>query len=68
MATLEQSRAQQDVSDTTASQRAPDELVKLIRKLRWVGLEDEAERLQTELTRRHGAAADCVVAMPRETD
>jgi hypothetical protein len=35
--------------------------------LRWMGLEDEAERLQRELTRRC-ADSDCVIATPRETD
>ena len=28
---------------------APSEIVKLIRKLRWVGLEEKAERLEKEL-------------------
>jgi len=67
MATLEQSLAPQNESDSIATQRGSNELVKLIRKLRWIGMEDEAERLQTELTRRH-SAADSVVAMSRETD
>ncbi|MBO0717325.1 MAG: hypothetical protein J2P55_08335 [Rhizobiales bacterium] len=44
-----------------------NDLVKRIRKLRWMGLEDEAERLQQELT-RHCADSDCVIATPRETD
>jgi hypothetical protein len=44
-----------------------DDLVKRIRKLRWMGMEDEAERLQQELTRRC-ADGDTVVATPRETD
>lgn len=48
--------------------RGSNELVKLIRKLRWVGMEEEAARLQMELTRRHSEASDCVVAMSRDTD
>ncbi len=52
--------------------RPPDagsnELVKLIRKLRWIGMDDEAERLQAELTQRRAAASDSVVAMSGETD
>jgi hypothetical protein len=44
-----------------------DDLVKRIRKLRWMGMEHEAEELQAELTRRC-AAADSVIATPRETD
>ena len=66
--TLEQSRAQQTMPDAAATQRGSNELVKLIRKLRWIGMEDEAERLQTELTERHTSTADSVVATPRETD
>ncbi len=65
--TLEQSRAQQSAADAAATQSGSNELVKLIRKLRWIGMDDEAERLQAELTRRH-AAADSVVAMSGETD
>ncbi len=44
-----------------------NELVKRIRKLRWMGMEEEAERLQRELTRRC-ADSDSVIATPRETD
>ena len=65
--TPEQSRAQQSAADATAAQSGSNELVKLIRKLRWIGMDDEAERLQSELTRRH-AAADSVVALSGETD
>lgn len=68
--TLEPSRGQQsapqNLSDA-AAQRGSNELVKLIRKLRWIGMDDEARRLQSELMRRH-AAADSVVAMSGETD
>ncbi len=63
---LEQPLTQQN-ADTAATQRGSNELVKLIRKLRWIGMEEEAERLQSELTRRR-AAADSVVAMSGETD
>jgi hypothetical protein len=52
-----------------AEQRASNELVKLIRKLRWMGLEEEAKRIADELTlRRAAAGAESVVAAPRETD
>ncbi len=44
-----------------------DDLVKRIRKVRWRGMEDEAERLHLELTRRC-ADGDTVVGTPRETD
>jgi len=45
-----------------------NELVKLIRKLRWIGLEEQAKGLQGELARRHATAADSVLAMQGETD
>jgi hypothetical protein len=44
-----------------------DDLIKRIRKLRWMGLEREAEELQAELTGQRGAA-DTVIGTPRETD
>jgi hypothetical protein len=47
---------------------ATNDLVKRIRKLRWMGMEEEAERLQAELTRRSAAECDSVIATPRETD
>ena len=46
---------------------AMNDLVKRIRKLRWMGMEEEAKRLQAELTRR-SAECDSVIATPRETD
>ena len=42
------------------------ELAKRIRKLRWMGMEDEARKLQAELSRSE--SGDCVLAAPRETD
>jgi hypothetical protein len=49
----------------------PDEdvsrdLVKRIRKLRWMGMQEEAEQLQ--MTLRHVPRADCVIVVPRDTD
>jgi hypothetical protein len=65
---MEMSHQRQQTSDNlTSSQRASNELVKLIRKLRWMGMEDEADLLVKELEGRV-AAADSTVAMPRETD
>jgi hypothetical protein len=53
--------------DVAETESGTNDLVKRIRKLRWMGLEEEAERLQQELTRR-SADSDCVIATPRETD
>lgn len=35
-----------------AGDRSPDALAKLIRKLRWIGLEDEARRLESAVDMR----------------
>ena len=45
---------------------ASSEMVKLIRKLRWVGLEEKAEQLEKELEQR--PATDTVLATQCETD
>ena len=52
-----------------AAKQAPtasSEIVKLIRKLRWVGLEERAEQLEKELEEH--AVADTVVSIQYETD
>lgn len=46
--------------------RVPDDLVKQIRKLRWMGLDGEAKLLESAL--RHMRAADVVLGAPPETD
>ena len=53
--------------DGLAEQRASNELVKLVRKLRWMGMEEEAEGKENELSVRR-TATDSVVASPRDTD
>ena len=55
METLGQS---QTVPDVSAPQRATVELVKRIRKLRWIGLREEADRLQIALSGRRYAIVD----------
>lgn len=59
---------QQPSSQNPAQQSASNDLVKLIRKLRWIGMEEEAEHLEVELMHRPAPAADSVLATPRETD
>lgn len=46
--------------------KASSELIGRIRKLRWVGLDDEADRI--ELQQSECAKADTVLATPTETD
>ena len=65
---MEMRHEQQKPSDRLAEQGASNELVKMIRKLRWMGMEEEAERLQKQLTSRNVPAADSVIAASRETD
>ena len=53
--------------DGIAKQSTANELVKLIRKLRWMGLEREAEKVENQLTLRK-AQVDSVIAASHETD
>jgi len=53
------------VPDPAAVPNASNDLDKLIRKLRWIGMEEEAEGLVRELARRHATAAGGVLATAR---
>ena len=64
---METSRKRQS-SDTSARQKAPNELVTLIRKLRRLGMEEEAQGLQNELGRRRATVAGSVLAITAEND
>ena len=44
----------------------PLETLRLIRKLRWIGMEEEAEQLQMEM--HHSAATGGVITVVCETD
>ncbi len=65
---MEMRHDQQKPPEVSAEQRASNELVKLIRKLRWMGMDEEAERARDKLTKCHVPATDSVVAASRETD
>lgn len=52
--------------DVSVEQRTSSELVKLVRKLRWIGLEEEAKQLQIALCRIDSAAT--LLADPHGTD
>lgn len=54
--------------DRSLQQDSVNELVKRIRKLRWMRMEEEAKRLQGELRHRSTGEGDSVIATPRETD
>jgi hypothetical protein len=65
---MEMRHEQQKTSEASVEQRASNELVKLIRKLRWMGMEEEAKKEENQLTLSNVPAADSVVARSRETD
>jgi hypothetical protein len=54
------------IPDESIDERASREVTKLIRKLRWIGKEDEASELESKL--QSTRAGDCVLAAPRDTD
>ena len=60
-------RKHQKPPDGSAQQQAND-LIRRIRKLRWIGMEEEAKRLQAELAQCGVEPADSVLATSRETD
>jgi hypothetical protein len=47
---------------------ASNELIKMIRKLRWIGMEQEAEQLQRALSARPPNERGSVLAGPNVTD
>ena len=51
-----------------AAQEAAYELVELVRKLRWIGLDDEAHRLQEALSAIPASQRASVLATPASTD
>jgi hypothetical protein len=52
--------------DLSAEQRLSSDLAKRIRKLRWLGMQQEAEQLQ--MTLRRVPHTECVIVVPRDTD
>jgi hypothetical protein len=51
-----------------SAERTPHELAKLICKLRWIGMEEEADRLLVELAQRCRSADEHVFTATGETD
>src|SRR5262245_61727145 len=56
------------IVDVTPEQRAACEVVKLIRKLRWIGMEREAKELQMALSGFPSDKRASLVAGPHSTD
>jgi hypothetical protein len=59
---------QQTSANLSEPEQDAGELVKLIRKLRWIGMDDEAERLQKKLALHRAEVDDTVLARSGETD
>jgi hypothetical protein len=55
-------------SDIGLHHRTADELVHLIRKLRWMGMDDEAEVMQAQLADSRVSPGDNIIGGPRDTD
>lgn len=47
---MQQLHVREEIPDVSGEQRTSDELTKLIRKLRWMGLEEEAQHTQLMLS------------------
>lgn len=54
--------------DASVDQRAANELICLIRKLRWIGRDEEAEQVLTQLKRCFVQPTESVLADPCDTD
>ena len=54
--------------DRPAAESTSSDLIRLVHKLRWAGMEEEAERLLKEWEHRQVRAKENVVATPTETD
>jgi hypothetical protein len=63
-----ENRLEQMPPHVSSDQKRSSELVKLIRKLRWMGMADEAEQVEKQLPLQQVPDADSVVAASRETD
>jgi hypothetical protein len=57
-----------ELPEGSTQDRPPNELVQLIRKLRWMGMEDEAKIMQEQLAACHPPPGDNVIGGPRDTD
>jgi hypothetical protein len=64
--TMEKRFNRREQLDFLSEQSVSDLLVKQIRKLHWIGMESEADRLK--MTLGHLARADSVLASPIDTD
>jgi hypothetical protein len=54
--------------DVSTEQRASNELIQLIRKLRWMGMEEEIVKVQRTLAQCPALPAYGVIGAPADTD
>jgi hypothetical protein len=54
--------------DVSAEQKLSNDLIRLIRKLRWMRMDDQAKQAQVELARCRSKPAETVIAGPADTD
>jgi hypothetical protein len=59
---------EQETPDHTAAGSTSSDLIKLVQKLRWAGLDEEADRLLKKLKSGPPAAKDSVVTVHNDTD
>jgi hypothetical protein len=58
----------QKVPDASREEKISVELVKRMHKLRWMGLDDEADRIQTQLKSLRSETRACVLLYESFTD
>jgi hypothetical protein len=59
---------EQRTPDRTAAESTSNDLIKLVQKLRWAGMDEEADRLLKKLKSGQPAAKDSVVTVHNDTD
>ena len=59
---------EQEAPESHPDETTSNAVLKLIHKLRWAGMDDEAERLLKDFKRKRVAAHNSVLATPNDTD
>jgi hypothetical protein len=59
---------EQEAPESSPSETTSSALLKLVHKLRWAGMDEEAERLLKDFKRKRVAAHNSVLATPNDTD
>ena len=60
--------AEQEAPESHPNETNSGSVLELVQKLRWAGMDDEAERLLQDFTRQRVAAHNSVLAPPTDTD